>query len=193
MKKSIPFLIPLLIGIIITGIIISLNICSEKTQVESSYQNYPDSLTTHFPGNFGLSTVTVSKLPFQSRKKLGLESVLLSVSENNQISEFVKKYETSFNYDTITQENVFNIKIDIKDYCLASVANSESAKYPFPDKIRYDEYNKYDLIFYEYSTNAISDSLLNSNNKIDSKWKHGFSRGIARDSKGEYNFWLMIW
>ena len=71
--------------------------------------------------------------------------------------------------------------------------NSKKAKYPFPDRIINDEYNKYELIFYEYSTSSDGNSISEITNKIDNRWLHGFSRGIIKDPNEDYKIWLMIW
>ena len=193
MKKILPYLIALLLGILLTSIIISLNIWGTKSQVKLSYAEYADSLITHFPENYGISDVTVSKLPFPSRQKLGWESVVLIIPENDKILEFVEYYESKSNLDTIVTEDIFNIEIDIKDYCLTSESADSLSKYPFPDKIEKDSFEDFELIFYEFSILQNIDSLSEISNHISDKWKHGVSRGIARESNGDYYFWLMIW
>ena len=71
---------------------------------------------------------------------------------------------------------------------------SISTKYPFPKIINKDNFQDFEILYYDFGKGYyMKKNELGDNLKLTDEWKHGYSRGIAENNENKYVFWILIW
>ena len=195
MKKiKIPYLFPILFGIITTGLGLFLVMIGGKIENETYYDIYPDSLITHMP-KFGLfSTPTFSYLPYSESNIAGFGGLNVFMTKSEKLTTQLKNRNLINKVENIEVEDIFSVQVDYKnqDYIIKDCSNS--TKYPFPKIINRENFDDYEILYYDFGKGLyMEENQLASNSKLTDDWKHGYSRGIALNNENEYVFWILIW
>ena len=195
MKKiKIPCLLPILFGIITTGLCLLLDMIGGKNENETYFNIYPDSLITHMP-DFGLiSPPTFSYLPYSESNIVGFGGLNVFMTKSEKPSKKLKNKNLVNKVENIKLEDIFSVQVDYMNAEYVQKDYSISTKYPFPKIINKDNFQDFEILYYDFGKGYyMKKNELGDNLKLTDEWKHGYSRGIAENNENEYVFWILIW